>query len=549
MVLTTVSAVLFLVVLLADLFGLHTNPYIGVVFFLILPAIFLVGLVLIPLGAWFERRRRAAGKAASTAEWPRIDLNDPAQRRAAVLIFALTMANVVIVSLAAYRGVEYMDSVSFCGQVCHTVMKPEFVAHQIGPHANVKCVDCHVGAGASSFVQAKAAGTRRVLAVLRGNYPRPIVPEASQLPAASETCEQCHWPERFHGDKIRRVVEYADNEKNTESVTTLRLHVGGGDGRRGAATGIHWHMNVANEIEYIATDRERQTIPYVRMKERDGTVREYFAPNTQPGQFAQAERRRMDCIDCHNRPSHAVAATPERAVNEAMARGVIPPALPFVHRESVAALKAGNSAALRDFYRTRQMGTPADIDRAVAALQDILDRNVFPEMKVTFGSYANNIGHIDSPGCFRCHDDEHKTADGRKIGQDCETCHASSNWHPACTDVGNHEVDFCRRAIRVGASACTRSGRPNPPPPLRRPLRLLPPTPATTPAWRATRARASGSRRRCTARRRTSARRRPTRTSRAKPVTVPARSTRKPATRPRSGCSTPWRRARSRRSA
>jgi hypothetical protein len=194
MVLTTISAALFLVVFLADLFRLHTNPYIGVVFFLLLPGAFLLGLVLIPLGAWLERRRRAAGKPPTAAHWPRIDLNDPTQRRTAVLIFLLTIANVVIVSLAGYRGVEYMDSVAFCGRVCHTVMRPEFVAHQSGPHANVKCVDCHVVPGASGFVTAKTAGTRRLLAALRGTYPTPIVLATGQLPTARETCEECHAP-------------------------------------------------------------------------------------------------------------------------------------------------------------------------------------------------------------------------------------------------------------------------------------------------------------------------------------------------------------------
>jgi hypothetical protein len=314
-----------------------------------------------------------------------------------------------------------MDSVAFCGQVCHTPMQPEFVAHATGPHANVKCVDCHVGAGATSFVSAKAAGTRRVIAMLRRNYPRPIVPEPTQLVKAADTCEQCHSPAQYHGDKTRRIVEYADNEKNAETVTTVKVHVGGGDERRGLATGIHWHMNVANEIEYIATDKTRQTIPWVRMKDRDGNVREYVVAGTTAEQLARGERRRMDCMDCHNRPSHVIAPTPERAVNEAMATGLIPLTLPFVHRESVKALKAGNPALLRDFYRSQ----PRDqVDRAVAAVQDIYQRNVFPAMNVTFGTYPDNIGHIDSPGCFRCHDDDHKSKDGKKIGQDCETCHA-----------------------------------------------------------------------------------------------------------------------------
>jgi hypothetical protein len=407
-VLTTVSAVLFLVVFLADLVGLHTNPYLGVIFFLLLPAGFVIGLVLFAVGNW-------------PVSWPRIDLNDSAQRTTAMIVLALTIANLVIVSMAAYRGVEYMDSVAFCGQVCHTPMQPEFVAHTTGAHANVKCVECHVGAGAASFVSAKAAGTRRVIAMLRRNYARPIVPEPTQLVKAADTCEQCHSPAQYHGDTTRRIVEYADNEKNAETVTTLRVHVGGGDERRGLATGIHWHMNVANDIEYVATDKTRQTIPWVRMKDRNGNVREFVVAGTTQAQLAQGERRRMDCMDCHNRPSHVIGPTPERAVNEAMATGLIPLTLPFVHRESVKALKAGNPAGLRDFYQSH----PRDqVDRAVDAVQDIYQRNVFPEMNVTFGTYPNNIGHIDSPGCFRCHDDEHKSKDGKKIGQDCETCHA-----------------------------------------------------------------------------------------------------------------------------
>jgi hypothetical protein len=438
MVLTTISAASFLVVFLADVLGLHTNPYIGIVFFLVLPGLFVIGLLLIPLGAWVERRRRAAGKPPSAVQWPTIDLNDSAQRTAAIIVFGLTIANIVIVSLGAYRGVEYMDSVQFCGQACHTAMRPEFVAHQAGAHAHVRCVECHVGPGASSYAKAKLAGTRRLLAVTFHTYPRPIVASPDQLLPARDTCEQCHWPGQFHGDKIRRVVEYADDEHNTESVTTLHVHVGGGDGSRGLATGIHWHMNVENVIEYAASDRDRQVIPYVRVTDRHGVAREYTAGGVTPESVAKGERRRMDCMDCHNRPSHAVAASPERAVNEAMAEGGIPSNLPFVHREAVRLLKAAYASehaaaaeidrGLRDFYRTGQpqagMSRGAEIDRAVLSVQDIYHRNVFPDMNVRFGTYANNIGHIDFPGCFRCHDDNHKSKDGKTIGQACDTCHS-----------------------------------------------------------------------------------------------------------------------------
>ena len=437
MVITTLSAVIFLVVFLADLFGWHTNPYLGIVFFLILPSFFVFGLLLIPLGAWLERKKRARGKHASELHWPRFDLNDPTQRTAALIVMVLTMANIVIVSLAAYRGIEYMDSVQFCGQVCHGVMKPEFIAYQDGPHSRVTCVQCHIGPGASWFARSKLSGTRQVFAVTLNTFSRPIPSPVQNLRPAREVCEQCHWPEKFHGDKIQKVYEYGEDEKNTESVTTLDVHVGGGSARLGIATGIHWHMNVANEIEYISTDDKRQVIPYVRLKDRFGNVSEYVADGVTPEQLAKGERRRMDCMDCHNRPSHPMAPTAEKAINSAMASGEIPKNLPYVRREAVKALKAtyptqaaadeAISRAMREFYRTQYeqvyMTRRQDVEKAVTSTQNVYNRNVFPEMNVAFGTYPNNIGHMDFPGCFRCHDDNHKAKDGKKISQDCDACH------------------------------------------------------------------------------------------------------------------------------
>ena len=438
MAFVTTGAVLFLVMFLADLFGLHTNPYIGILFFLVIPGIFVIGLIIIPIGAYFTRRRHQRGGAVALPQWPRLDLNDPVQRRGVFIFLTLTLANIVIVSLAAYRGVEYMDSVPFCGQACHTVMRPEFTAYQDSAHSRVACVQCHIGPGATWFARSKLSGTRQLFAVAFRTYSRPIPSPVQELRPARDTCEQCHWPEKFHGDMIRRVVEYADDEKNTESVTTLQVHVGGGSERLGLAQGIHWHMNVANEVEYIATDDKRQVIPWVRVKDRFGNVREYTAEGVTPDQLAKGERRRMDCMDCHNRPSHAIAGTPERAVNEAIGRGEIPRTLPFVRREAVKALKtsyasqdAANreiSRALREFYRTADpaayMGLRQDVERAVQGTSAIYRRNVFPEMNVQFGTYPNNIGHMDFPGCFRCHDDNHKTKEGKAIGQDCDSCHS-----------------------------------------------------------------------------------------------------------------------------
>jgi hypothetical protein len=432
--LTSVSAVLFLIFFALDALSVFQNPYIGLLIYVALPVGFVVGLLLIPLGNWRLRRRELAGRPSG---WLTIDFGHPQTRMTAALIGFATVLNVVIISMASYGAVHYMETPGFCGQVCHSVMKPEFVAHQSGPHAKVACVECHVGGGATSFARAKITGVRQLAHLAIGKYPRPIPVPVRNMRPATDTCEQCHWSEKIHGDKIRLIHEYGADEKNTETVTTLQVHVGGGSERLGIAQGIHWHMNIANEVEYIATDGKRQVIPWVRVKDRLGNVREYTAEGVTPDQLAKGERRRMDCMDCHNRPSHPMAATPERAVDELIARGAIPRTLPFVRREAVKALKAayptqeaageGISRALRDFYRSQYPGAymsqRQDIEKAVQAADTIYRRNVFPEMNVQFGTYPNNIGHMDFPGCFRCHDDNHKSKDGKAISQDCEACH------------------------------------------------------------------------------------------------------------------------------
>ena len=432
--LTSVSAVVFLIFVALDALSVFQNPYIGLLIYLALPTGFLLGLLLIPLGNWRLRRRERAGVQT---DWPTIDFRSPQTRTTAAIIAFATVLNIVIISMASYGAVHYMETPRFCGQVCHSVMQPEFVAHQDAPHASVACVECHVGGGATSFARSKITGVRQLAHLVIGKYPRPIPVPVRNMRPARDTCEQCHWPEKIHGDKIRVIHEYAADEKNTETVTTLQVHVGGGSERLGIARGIHWHMNLANEVEYISTDDKRQVIPWVRVKDRLGGVREYTAEGVTPDQLAKGERRRMDCMDCHNRPSHQIAATPERAVDELIARDAIPRTLPFVRRETVKALKAGYptqeaagegiSRALRDFYRSQlpQAGAPQqqDVERAVQAADSIYRRNVFPGMNVQFGTYPNNIGHIDFPGCFRCHDDNHKAKDGKTITQDCEACH------------------------------------------------------------------------------------------------------------------------------
>ena len=426
----TAMAWVFLALLAVYFLGYLDNPYIGLVLFVTIPAAFVFGLLLIPIGVRRERRR-APGVVP---DWPVLDFRDARQRSVTIAVLTLTFVNVLIVSIAAYGGVHYMETTAFCGTVCHTTMEPEYVAHQRGPHAQIECVQCHVGPGAGPLVQSKLAGTRQLFEVVMNRVPRPVPPPPELISSTRATCESCHWPERFIGDRTRIIREFGNDEKNTESDTTLQLHVGGGSRARGVGTGIHWHMNLDNEIEFVVATDKPDSIPYVRLRDRVGNVREYFAQDATPQQIASGTRQRMDCMDCHNRPAHTFAPSAARAIDDTIAQGLIPRELPFVRRESVAAIRqtysdrsaamTGIASHLREFYRARGGVDSGQVDRAIRGAQDAWASNVFPAMKVTWGTYPSNIGHVDSPGCFRCHDDSHKTKDGQRVlSQDCELCH------------------------------------------------------------------------------------------------------------------------------
>jgi hypothetical protein len=430
--LTTASALLFTFLVVIDYLGLLENPYAGLVVFVLVPGLFVFGLVLIPIGLWLERRR--SGLAAAPG-WPRLDLNDPGIRRAVFLLVAATIVNLGVVSIASYGTVRYTESQSFCGQTCHTVMEPEFVAHQAGPHGRVHCVACHVGPGAGGFLTAKLNGTRQLALTLTGTHARPIPTPLERFPSVVNSCENCHQPDRFVGDVTKVIYEHADDEANTATQTTVRMHVGGPIGGTGTGTGIHWHMNRANVVEYVTLDEKREQIPYVRVSSRDGRVREYFAEGVTAADVAGQPRRRMDCLDCHTRPAHSFAASPEREVDAAIGSGQINSKIPFIRREAVRALRGTYSTqdlGLREIERSMREALNArlphafeesDLRQAIGVTQRIYRMNVFPSMKVGWATYPNHIGHTTSTGCFRCHDESHKTTDGLAIRQDCELCH------------------------------------------------------------------------------------------------------------------------------
>jgi NapC/NirT cytochrome c family, N-terminal region len=435
-VLTTSSALTLLTFwVLLIIQGGRVHPYTGIVFFLILPGVFVAGLVLMPLGVvWRRYNLRKQGVLPTV--YPKIDLRQPLLRRAAGLVAGLSFLNVAILGTASYRGVEYMDSVQFCGQTCHTVMMPEFTAYQRSPHARVACVNCHIGPGAPWFVKSKLSGVRQVFAVSLHTYSRPIPSPVENLRPARETCEECHWPERFSGDKLDIITKFGDDEKNAPVKTVLLLHIGGRNLDR-KLVGIHGaHLGL---VTYVPADEKRQQIPWVSHLNADGSVTEFVSTDNppKPDLIAHGERRVMDCMDCHNRPSH-VFFLPERAVDREMSSGRISPSLPFVHKVALEILKkdypsreaahAEIPEALREYYRKNYFdlynSQRAQIEQAAEGIVYIYDGNVFPAMNITWGTYPNNLGHTDFPGCFRCHDGSHVSKANKEITQDCNTCHS-----------------------------------------------------------------------------------------------------------------------------
>jgi nitrate/TMAO reductase-like tetraheme cytochrome c subunit len=439
--LTTASAFVLVGFWLVSFFG-HggpTNPYIGIILDLALPGLFILGLVLIPIGISMRRRRLlAAGQVPSV--YPQIDLRNPVFRRGIEIVVLATFINFVIVGTATYRGVSYMDSPNFCGQSCH-VMAPQWTAYQESPHSHVECVQCHVGSGMKSYIHAKVNGTKQLVEVTFHTWPTPIRANLNALRPARETCEACHSPTRFIGEKLLVKTTFGDDEKSSMTRTVLVLHLGGVDSVS-HRTGIHGHH--LNNFEYVATDNEAQTIISVTATNPDGSKTEYVSSDWKGP--VKGVRRTMDCMDCHNQATH-VFQTPQEAIDEAMLDGTPNSDLPFVHKEGLQLIQATYSsqaeagqkivAGLDDFYRTQypQVWSTerSKIDAAGQRLVAVYDRNVYPNMKVAWGTYPNNIGHMAYPGCFRCHDGSHVSKDGKTLSNDCSLCHnilATDETHP-----------------------------------------------------------------------------------------------------------------------
>ena len=411
--------------------GFEGGPYLGILTFLILPMITIVGLLMIPVGSYLYRRkvRRMPG-GEGTPALPVFDLNDAKTRKWILILFGATMVNIVIVAGATYKGVHVMESVEFCGLACHSVMEPEHTAHARSPHSRVACAECHIGPGADWFVKSKLDGAWQLVSVAFDLYPRPIPTPLHDLRPARETCEQCHWPTKFVGDKLRIFKHYEEDEENTELTSALLLKVGGS--KASGSHGIHWHVDPSVDIRYRSDETREEIYEIEFTKGDDETIK--FADRKAPEEGGVW--RLMDCVDCHNRPSH-IYDSPGPAIDLAIESGQIDRTLPFVKRESMRIIKTqyeshevareGITTELTAYYAQAYpelaVERAGDIATAATVLGDIFSVNIFPQMNVWWDTYPNHIGHEQSDGCFRCHRRSMRTADREQVSNECENCH------------------------------------------------------------------------------------------------------------------------------
>jgi hypothetical protein len=441
--LVTLSAILILTLFAMDELGFGTGPYVGIVAFMVLPAFFLLGLVLIPVGIWRRRRKERRATAAGTPfadNFPVLDFNVPRLRRIGAAVLLLSAVNVVILALVTFKGVEMMDSTSFCGKACHSVMAPEYTTYQRSPHSRVRCTECHIGPGASFFVKSKLSGAWQLVSVAFKLYPRPIPAPVHNLRPARDTCETCHWPTKFVGQRLKVISRFGEDEPQTETKTVLLLKVGGTEA--GRPQGIHWHVDPRVQIRY-RSDPRREQIGDVELSLQGSPTRVYRAPAEAAAparggnEGANSDWRTMDCIDCHNRPTH-VYGNAEDELDRALAEGRIDRTLPFLKREGLKALRGEYSSeeagraqirkAIADFYAQSYTALAASkragIETSGEELARIWATNVFPQMNIKWGTYPSFLGHTFAPGCFRCHDNKHKSEGGQSISRDCGLCHA-----------------------------------------------------------------------------------------------------------------------------
>jgi len=437
-VVATLIFPVLIVSIFLDMLGFVNNPYFGFLIYMVMGPLLLAGLATVAVGLLFFKDREEIG--IFTLEYIREQLNMPGRfiriRRLIYFSAFLFVLTVTVIWLVSYTGFNYTETTGFCGQFCHNVMEPEYITYKNSPHSRISCVDCHISGSSDLMTRSKMSGIKMIFATLFDDFERPIKNPDHPLRPSREVCEQCHRPEVFHGDKLYVKDLFLPDEQNTHVQTVLLMRVGAGGYREHEAGGIHWHVSPTHQVYYQAGNGDDDPFGRIKLIDHDGAVHMFNRQSRDNEPVAVTEFHLMDCMDCHNRPTH-VFLSPEEALDRKISVGIISRDLPFIkkvaleviqvqypnkveaRREIAAAIEDWYSKNEPDVYRLRS----SDLERAINGVFQAWAENVFPEMVIGWNTYKSNIGHRDDQGCFRCHQDDYKTENGREIPSDCDLCH------------------------------------------------------------------------------------------------------------------------------
>lgn len=412
--------------------------YLGLFTFIILPVFLVIGLVMIPIGTMRKMKSDKKRDVQREVKFPIVNLNDAKQRMVVFIFLVGTSIFLLFTALGSYEVFHYTESNEFCGTLCHNVMEPEYVTYHGSAHARVRCVECHVGSGVNWYVKSKLSGMYQVYSVLAKAYPTPIETPIHNLRPAQETCEKCHWPQKFYDPKYVTKRHYLADEENTEWNIQMLMKTGPQHSAMGQSEGIHWHINPDVKIEYTSSSLKRDTIiEVVYTNLETGEVITYKNNEAHESiQDATPHPRTMDCLDCHNRPSHDYLS-PTTFIDHLMASGDISTDIPEIKAIAMEILvrefPTSDSAMSYISYKVNKYykrnyeefvdTNQVLIDQAIMAIQDGYNKNIFPFMKAQWSAYPNHLSHVESEGCYRCHNDNFKSNDGHVISNDCNLCH------------------------------------------------------------------------------------------------------------------------------
>ncbi|MBU4260988.1 MAG: NapC/NirT family cytochrome c [Proteobacteria bacterium] len=438
-IMTSVLAPVLLICVVLDIRGTVDNPYFGFLIYLILGPLFVLGLILLIIGVFISRGKEDIG--LFTFEYIEEQLTRPGRytriRRHILLSLIFTLSTLLLVTLVSYTGFHYTESTAFCGLTCHQVMGPAYATYQHSPHSRISCVECHIGKQSQWLTKAKFSGAKQIFAVLFDTYPRPIPQPITSLRPIRETCEECHRPEMFHGDKLYIKDRFLPDEHNTHVQTALLMKIGSGGYLGRKAQGIHWHVSEDHPVFYKYTDHAQEDVAEVWLQDGEREIRFSKASATEKLDTSQQGTiRKMDCMDCHNRPTHVFLSADE-ALDEKLVTGIIPREIPFIKRQALETITphyASIDEALQKISRGLKEWYDANypdlanqdktlLDKAIAGVQQAYMENVFPEMNIDWDTYTDFIGHKNGSGCFRCHDGRHVSENGQTISNDCDSCH------------------------------------------------------------------------------------------------------------------------------